>query len=153
MSISRVFSNLTTFLIIAVASTCILSVMGSAQAGDQRGSQASYVDVQGTWSGTFFSKHSNVAPFSMTIVISKDDTGALVGDSSLSSDCLKDVKLKVTTSGSKIVLAGSNQQGDNITVRGMVDSTRTLLKATYILNGSASGRCETDDGSATLAKR
>src|SRR6266852_1824913 len=32
-------------------------------------------------------------------------------------------------------------------------TTGTLLKASYILNGSATGRCETDDGTGNLAKR
>ena len=51
------------------------------------------------------------------------------------------------------VLAGSDEEGDNITMRGTVDKTGTLLKASYILNGSATGRCETDDGTGNLAKR
>jgi len=38
-------------------------------------------------------------------------------------------------------------------VRGTVDKTGTLLKASYILNGSATGRCETDNGTGNLAKR
>ena len=55
--------------------------------------------------------------------------------------------------GTQITLAGSDDEGDNITVRGTVDGTGTMLKANYILNGSASGRCETDDGTGNLAKR
>jgi len=38
-------------------------------------------------------------------------------------------------------------------VRGTVDNTGTQLKSTYILNGSGTGKCETDDGTGTLAKR
>ena len=110
-------------------------------------------DVRGTWSGTFFSKHSNVAPFTMTVVISPDSRGHLIGSSSLNSDCLKGAQLEVTVTGSQVVLAGSNEAGDNITVRGTVDNPDTLLKAKYILNGSATGTCETDDGTGTLAKR
>ena len=34
-----------------------------------------------------------------------------------------------------------------------VDATGTMLKANYILNGSASGRCEADGGTGSLAKR
>jgi len=110
-------------------------------------------EVRGTWSGTFFSKHSNVAPFTMTVVIDPDSGGYLIGTSTLSSDCLKEVRLEATVTGSKVVLSGSDESGDNITVRGTVDKTGTLLKASYILNGSATGRCETDDGTGNLAKR
>jgi len=110
-------------------------------------------DVTGTWSGTFYSAHANVAPFTMTVVISRDPHGHLVGSTSLNSDCLNSAKLEVTVTGSKVVLAGSDEDGDSITVRGTVDSTGTLLKATYILNGSATGRCETGDGNGNLARR
>jgi hypothetical protein len=110
-------------------------------------------DFTGTWSGTFFSKHSNVTPFTMTVVINPDSRGHLIGSSTLSSDCLKDVRLEVTVTGSNVVLAGSDENGDNITVRGTVDKTGTLLKASYILNGSATGKCETDNGTGNLAKR
>ena len=110
-------------------------------------------DVKGTWSGAFFSKHSDVRSFTMTVVISANSTGHLVGNSSLNSDCLKGAQLQVTVNGSSVVLAGSNQAGDNITVRGTLDSTGTLLKANYILNGSATGSCETDDGTGSLAKQ
>ena len=110
-------------------------------------------EISGTWSGSFFSKHSNVAPFTMTVVINPDSRGHLIGSSTLNSDCLKDVRLEVTVTGSNVVLAGSDENGDNITVRGTVDKTGTLLKASYILNGSATGRCETDNGTGNLAKR
>jgi hypothetical protein len=126
----------------------------SKQATSAAGStQQATIDVRGTWSGTFFSKHSNVAPFTMTVVIITDEHARLIGTSSLNSDCLKNAKLQVTVTGSQVVLAGSDDEGDNITVRGTVDNTGTLLKSTYILNGSATGRCETDDGTGNLAKR
>ena len=89
----------------------------------------------------------------MTVVINLDARGHLVGNSTLNSDCLKWVQLEVTVTGLKVVLAGSDEEGDSMTVRGTVDKTGTLLKANYILNGSASGRCETDDGTGSLAKR
>ena len=110
-------------------------------------------DVKGTWSGTFFSKHANVAPFTITVVINPDSRGHLIGSSSFDSDCLKGAQLEVTVTGSTVVLAGSDEEGDNITVRGTVDGTGTQLKSSYILNGSTTGRCETDDGTGTLAKR
>lgn len=116
-------------------------------------SQTPATDVRGTWSGTFYSKHSNVAPFTMTVVINPDSRGHLIGNSTLNSDCLKGAILQVTVTGSKVVLAGSDQEGDNITVRGTVDGTGTLLNANYILNGSATGKCETDDGTGSLGKR
>jgi len=114
---------------------------------------SSPADVRGTWSGTFFSKHSNVAPFTMTVVINPDARGHLVGSFTLNSDCLKGAQFEVTVTGSKLVLAGSDEEGASITVRGTVDSTGTLVKASYILNGSASGRCETDDGTVNLARQ
>ena len=110
-------------------------------------------DVTGTWSGTFYSKHSNVAPFTITVVITADASGHLIGNSTFNSECLKGAPLHVTVSGSKIVLAGSNPEGDNITVRGTLDSTSTQMATTYILNGSATGRCEADDGTGSLGKR
>jgi hypothetical protein len=126
----------------------------SKQATTAAGSaQSTAVDVRGTWSGTFFPKHSNVAPFTMTVVINPDAKGHLIGTSTLNSDCLKDVRLEVTVTGANVVLSGSDESGDNITVRGTLDKTGTLLKASYILNGSATGRCETDDGTGSLAKR
>jgi hypothetical protein len=115
--------------------------------------QPAAADVRGTWSGTFFPKHSNVAPFTMTVVINPDANGRLIGTSTLNSDCLKDVRLEVTVTGANVVLSGSDESGDNITVRGTLDKTGTLLKASYILNGSATGRCETDNGTGNLAKR
>ena len=115
--------------------------------------QKTTTDFTGTWSGTFFSKHANVASFTMTVVINPDSNGHLIGVSTLNSSCLKDVRLEVTVKGPQITLAGSDEDGDNITVRGTVDGTGTMLKANYILNGSASGRCETDGGTGNLAKR
>jgi hypothetical protein len=115
--------------------------------------QQAETNIRGTWSGTFFSKHPNVAPFTVTVVINPDSRGHLIGSSTLNSDCMKSAQLEVTVTGSTVVLAGSDEEGDNITVRGTVDKTGALLKATYILNASATGRCETDNGSAELAKR
>ena len=114
-------------------------------------------DVTGHWSGTFTSNHSDTdtaaAPFTLTIDIKKDSTGKINGDSTLGSHCLKNAHLEVTVTGSSVVLAGSDPQGDNITVRGSLDETGTLLDSTYILNGSATGACETDDGTGTLQKK
>jgi hypothetical protein len=159
---SKTFS----FHVLAISLLLLVSMMGAAylyasgptdaqkQATSTAGAtQQPAAEVRGTWSGTFFSKHSNVVPFTMTVVINTDSRGHLIGTSTLSSDCLKDVRLEVTVTGSKVVLSGSDESGDNITVRGTVDKTGTLLKASYILNGSATGRCETDNGTANLARR
>jgi hypothetical protein len=115
--------------------------------------QQAATDVRGTWSGTFYSKHSSVTPFTMVVVINPDSRGHLIGGSTLNSHCLQGAQLEVTVTGPTVVLAGSDKEGDHITVRGTVDNTGTLLQCTYILNGSASGRCGTDDGTGTLAKR
>jgi len=149
------FHNLvSSLLLITVIGAGTLCAASPAEAkSGQATSAAGSTDFRGTWSGTFFSKHANVASFTMTVVIDQDERGTLVGSSSLNSDCLKDVQLKVTVTGSKVVLAGSDEEGDNITVRGTVDSSGTLLNSTYILNGSATGRCETDNGSGNLVKQ
>ena len=124
-----------------------------AQTRGSIGSEQRAVDVKGTWSGTLYSKHSNVVPFTITVEISPDGSGHLIGKSSLSSDCLKGTKLQITVVGSKVVLAGSDDEGDNITVQGTLDASGVLLRSSYILNGSATGKCETDDGTGDLAKR
>jgi hypothetical protein len=110
-------------------------------------------DVRGRWSGSFHSNHSDVAPFTITVVITPNSKGHLVGNSELNSKCLKGADLQVTVTGAEVVLAGSDKQGNNMTLRGTLDNTGTLLKSTYILNGSATGGCETDDGTGTLTRR
>jgi nitrous oxidase accessory protein NosD len=110
-------------------------------------------DVRGTWSGTFTSNHSGVAPFTISVVVDADSNGHLVGNSTLNSKCLKGAHLQVTVSGSTVVLAGSDKIGNNMTLRGSLDDTGTLLKSAYIFNGSAGGGCETDDGTGILTKR
>jgi hypothetical protein len=113
----------------------------------------SQVDLSGMWSGTLTSKDANAEAFTMRVLINKDEHGHFVGSSTLESKCLKDAQLQVTVKGSEIILAGSDEQGDNITVRGTLDKTGSLLKSTYILDGSASGRCETDAGTGTLTRQ
>jgi hypothetical protein len=110
-------------------------------------------DVKGTWSGTFLSRHPDVAPFTITVVINPDGRGHLIGDSTLNSDCVKNLHLYVTVKGSSVSLAGSDPDGANLTFNGSVDSTGTLLNLSYIINGSASGRCESDDGDGNMGKR
>jgi len=110
-------------------------------------------DVKGKWSGTFQSNHPDVPPFTITVVISPNSRGHLTGNSDLTSRCMKGAQLEVTVTGSDVVLAGSDKDGDNLTIRGSLDSTGTLLKSTYILNSSATGECETDDGTGTLIEK
>ena len=110
-------------------------------------------DVSGRWSGTFHSNHSEVAPFTITVVITPNSQGHLVGSSELNSKCLKGAQLEVKVTGSEVVLAGSDKDGNTMTVRGTLDNTGTLLKSAYILNGSATGGCKTDDGTGTLTKQ
>ena len=120
--------------------------------GASSSSQTS-TDVAGTWSGTFQSRQPHFSPFTITVVISPDARGNLVGASSVSSDCLKDGTLQVTIKGSNIVLAGGDTEGDHITFTGTIDKTGTLLNLHYVLNSSASARCESDDGTGTMGKR
>lgn len=139
--------------------TCLISVFPIAAVGYQQrnaatiSSQNAPVDVSGTWSGSFQSKHADKSPFTMTIVVAPDSHGELVGTASLASDCFEDSVLHVTVEGSKVVLAGSDSQGDSITFRGSLDSSGTILKLRYILNGSASARCESDEGEGSMGKR
>jgi len=114
---------------------------------------ATTLDLQGTWSGTFLPKHQNANPFTITIVIAPDSNGVLSATSSLESDCIKDPRLQVTITGSKVVLVGSDADGGSIMFRGKPDNTGTVLTLNYVSNGSATGKCETDTGTGTLGKR
>jgi hypothetical protein len=111
-------------------------------------------DVTGSWSGSFQPSHAtaSVGTFTMTVVISSDPNGHLVGDASLVAHCLKSHRLHVTVKGSDVVLAGTDADGDNATFRGTLDKTGTLLTLKYMINGSASGRCEIEDGTGNLSK-
>jgi Domain of unknown function (DUF1929)/Concanavalin A-like lectin/glucanases superfamily/Bacterial Ig-like domain (group 2)/Glyoxal oxidase N-terminus/Abnormal spindle-like microcephaly-assoc'd, ASPM-SPD-2-Hydin len=111
------------------------------------------IDLRGVWSGTFVSKDASAGSFTMTVIVHEDSHGHLIGSSTLTSDCLKEAQLQVKVTGSQITLAGSNEAGDDITVQGALDKTGTALKASYILDGSATGKCETDAGTGTLTKQ
>ncbi len=111
------------------------------------------INLKGTWSGTFLSQHQNVEPFTITVVIDQDSKGNLVGSAQLSSDCVRATKLQVTVKGTKVTLAGSDQDGANITFLGTVDSTGAMLDLRYIVNGSSSGRCESDNGTGNMGRR
>jgi len=144
---------LLSFLVLMGAASLYAASPGHRSASAAASTQQPTTDFRGTWSGTFFSNYSNVAPFTMTVVINPNSNGHLIGSSSLNSQCLKGAQLEVTVTGSEVVLAGSDEEGDSMTLRGTVDNTGILLKLNYILNGSATGKCETDDGTGSLAKR
>jgi hypothetical protein len=110
-------------------------------------------DVTGTWSGTFQSRQPSFSPFTITVVIRAAQNGRLVGSSSVSSDCLKDSTLEVTVKGSQIDLAGGDEEGNHVTFEGTIDHTGTIINLKYVLNGSNSARCESDDGTGTMVKR
>ena len=132
---------------------CVLSVLLAIALANLPGAAQTASDVKGTWSGSFQSHYKDMEPFTMTVVITPDANGHLVGTSDLVSECVRGVKLQVTVNGTNVVLAGSDDVGDSITLRGNVDTSGTLLNLRYIVNGSASGKCETDQGSGTLGKR
>jgi hypothetical protein len=143
-------------LLIAIRGSALL--YGSDTTSNQTDMSASAsspqaADVKGTWSGTFHSGHAGAAPFTITVVVDEDSSGHLIGKSTLSHDCLRDLNLNVTVTGSKVSLAGSDQDGANITFLGTIDKTGTMLKLRYIVNGSASGRCESDNGTGNMGKR
>jgi hypothetical protein len=111
------------------------------------------INLKGTWSGTFLSQHENVDPFTITVVIDQDSKGNLIASTQLSSDCVRVTKLQVTVKGTKVTLAGSDQDGANITLLGTIDSTGAMLDLRYIVNGSSSGRCESDNGTGNMGRR
>ena len=86
-------------------------------------------------------------------MLGRGANGHLVGDASLVAHCLKSHRLHVTVNGSDVVLAGTDADSDNATFRGTLDKTGTLLTLKYMINGSASGRCEIEDGTGNLSKR
>ena len=114
-------------------------------------------DVRGTWSGAFHSRNSGMAPFTFTTVISPNSQGHLIGKTYLGSRCiknvLKEIELHVTVAGSNVALAGSTPDGVTVTIRGTTDQSGKLLNSAYIINGSASGMCELDKGTANIIKQ
>ena len=158
MRIARLNCVLFIFFLISVGSESIrgYALLASQSAGavsTAESAQQPVPDLKGIWSGTFISKNSDIPPFTITVKISADARGRLIGDASLVSHCLTNHQLQVTVNGSNVVLAGSDEDSDTVTFRGTVDNTGTVLSLNYIINGSASRRCEIDDGSGTMMKR
>src|ERR1700690_960210 len=108
-------------------------------------------DVTGTWSGTFQSRQPSFSPFTITVVIHAEPNGSLVGESSVSSDCLGNGTLVVTGSGSNVVMAGGDEENNHITFEGTIDKTGTVIDMKYVLKGGGA-RCESDDGTGTMVK-
>jgi hypothetical protein len=155
---------MTCFVLLLTVTAFLITELVYARTGDSSDDQNTQAasassermaQLQGTWSGSFQPSGSDrsVPAFSITVEISPDAGGRLVGVASLDSDCLKEAKLQVAIENSKVVLAGGDARGNNITIRGTIDDSGTLLKVKYILNGSATGVCELDSGVGTLAKR
>ena len=105
----------------------------------------------GNWAGSFSSR--NFASFPASIAITQNAQGRLTGRASMGHRCVKDSNLIVTIVDSSVVLGGSDAKGDTITFRGDIDSTGKLLNLSFILNGSPSARCETDDGKGSVTKQ
>ena len=154
------FNILAVCALVAATPILLVFIVGPATPGQELTAalaQGTPVDISGTWTGTFFSKYQNVPSFSLTVVITPNGKAHFTGNSSLNSHCLKGAKLDITVSGTQVfqvVLAGSDPEGDNITLQGTLDPTGTMLPSTsYIVNASASGRCETDEGNGSLVKQ
>jgi hypothetical protein len=116
--------------------------------------------INGHWSGTFRSKHFNKAPFTLDLDIEAADVpghhgrklGHLKNNSGPSYCIAGNVNLQIDRQGSKVTIAGINGTGDTITMVGTLDPTGSLMALNYVTNGSVSGKCETDDGTASLTK-
>jgi hypothetical protein len=80
--------------------------------------------------------------------------GHVINNPGLTSRCLlRDVDLHVIVNGSDVVLAGTDKLGNTITFHGIIDKTGRVLTFNYVTNGSRSGKCESDDGTAYLEKK
>jgi hypothetical protein len=139
------------FAFLSLVALTMISVFAKAQVTSVQ--QQVLSNLPGTWSGTFFPKHSNVSPFNMTVGISKNAQGHLMGTATLNSRCLHQAQMEISVNGPTVVLAGSDEEGDSLTIRGGLDPTNSLLQVSYVLNGSASGRCESETGTGNLGKR
>jgi hypothetical protein len=104
----------------------------------------------GSWSGRFSSQ--NFASFPVSIAITQDVHGNLGGKASIVHPCISNSTLIVTIVGANIVLGGSDPEGDTITFRGTIDPTGKVLDLSFVINGSPSARCETDQGKGVMGK-
>jgi hypothetical protein len=138
--------------ILPLRSTLFLTAFVLLLAGVTAFSQTTDPNVlTGTWTGRL-SSH-NYESFPVTLVITKVGTGTLHGAIDHISRCLKDAMLLFTMNGSNVVFAGTDAEGDTVTLNGAVDSAGTTFSLNYIVNSSAIARCETDQGEGTLDKQ
>ena len=113
------------------------------------GSPSTRSALVGKWTGRVSS--INFFSFAVTMEISPDSKAHLLGEG---SPCFAEADLVVTTTGpDSVTLAGSSKAGESITFKGTLDRSEKQLDVTYIVNGSASARCETDQGEGTLDKQ
>jgi hypothetical protein len=131
--------------------TLILGIAGSWQCA-VAASTSQAGDVNGTWSGTFISKNPRRSPFTMTVSIAPGTNGELLGTTSVAAECFRDLVLHVIINGSKVVLAGSDENGSSVTFKGALDGSGTILNLDYIVRGSG-GKCESDLGAGSVGKR
>jgi hypothetical protein len=131
--------------------TLILGITGSWQCA-VAASTSPAGDVNGTWSGTFISKNPRRSPFTMTVSIAPGTDGELLGTTSVAAECFRDLVLHVVINGSKVVLAGSDENGSSVTFKGALDGSGTILNLDYIVRGSG-GKCESDVGAGSVGKR
>lgn len=109
-------------------------------------------DLSGTWTGTLAQKTPDGPSYAVSVSISPDSKGVLWGTTTLDSKCVKNPRLKVRINGSTVALVGSDADGDSLSLKGTLDNTGKVLTMTFTANGSASGRCESIRGTATLQK-
>jgi hypothetical protein len=95
-----------------------------------RKGQRTATNIKGTWSGIFLSRRPDISrPFTMTVKMSSDSRGHLIGDAGL-SDCLNKHHVQETVNGSNVVLAASDAKGDTVSFKGTIDSFGTLVPNT-----------------------
>ena len=118
-------------------------------------------DIHGHWSGAFRSKHFHIAPFTLDMDIDSAEVPGRrghkhgrLGKNSGPGYCISgDVNLEIDREGSNVVIAGTNGTGDTISLVGTIDPSGSVMTLDYVTNGSVSGKCESDDGMATLTRK
>ena len=129
-----------------VVPVCALIVAGSTLLPAQAKSP-----VAGIWAGTLSSR--SFASFPVSIRVVQDAHGNLSAHATMTHQCVQESKLMVTVAGSNVVMSGSDADGNTVTFRGSLDDTGKLLDVSFVMNGSATGRCETDSGKGSLNKQ
>lgn|SRR5690348_5749862 len=130
---------------------CLLRVLVTMMAVSAIAMAQGQSRAKGNWSGRF-SSH-NFASFPVSIAITEDANGRLHGEANMAHPCMKAGKLIVTIVNNSIVLGGSDADGDTITFNGTIDTAGTLMDLSFVLNGSPSARCETDQGKGSMEKQ